>query len=166
VLRQAGEAELYGCFRAMSDAYIDAFAAGQADAVARVIDFYSGAGSFAAFPSRVREYLVSHTPSNVLDWKSMYGFDTPLGEYARIAIPTLIVRGTQGHAAMNRIAELLHESIPGASLVSIDDASHFLLATHATLLARLIADHVTRVEALAPRGAPTPTTRRVTPDPS
>ena len=149
VLRQAGELELFSAFRTMSDAYSEAFAAGEPDAVARVVDFYSGAGSFASFPARVREYLVAHTQSNVLDWKSMYGFDAPLGAYASIAIPTLIVRGTQGHAAMNRIGELLHRHIPGASLVSIDDASHFLLATHAARLARLIADHVTRVEAAA-----------------
>lgn len=147
VLRQAGEQALYTCFRTMSDAYTEAFAAGEPDAVARVIDFYSGAGSFASFPARVREYLVERTLSNVIDWKSMYGFDAPLAAYARIAVPTLIVRGTQGHAAMNRIGELLHQRIPGASLVSIDDAGHFLLATHAARLARLIADHVTGVEA-------------------
>jgi len=37
-----------------------------------------------------------------------------------------------------------------ATLVSIPDAGHFMLATHAAQLAQLIADQVTRIEATHP----------------
>ena len=72
----------------------------------------------------------------------MYGFDAPLSAYATITAPTLIVRGGKGHAAMVRIAELLQAAIPCASLVSIDDGTHFLPSTHPARLAELIAAHV------------------------
>ena len=70
-----------------------------------------------------------------------------LAEYARIAAPTLVVRGMHGHPGMLRIAEILRARMADAALVSIEDAGNFMLATHAQQLAQLVADHVTRVEA-------------------
>lgn len=151
VLRQAGELELYGAFRAMSDAYVEAFAHGEARAVARVVDFYGGAGAFAALPERLREHLVANSASNILDWSSMYGFRAAPAEYGSIAIPMLIVRGMRGHRGMLRIAEILQLSIDHSTLVSIEDAGHFMLVSHATRLAQLIAAHVTRAEASSVR---------------
>jgi len=149
VLRQSGEPDLYARFRAMSDAYAQAFAHGETEAIARVVDFYDGPGSYAALPARVREHLVAYTQSNILDWASMYGFDAGLAEYAAIGAPTVIVRGMRGHPGMLRIAEILHSNIGGSALVSIEDAGHFMLATHAARLAHLLAAHVTRVEGAA-----------------
>ena len=58
----------------MSRAYSDAFDAGETDAIARMVDFYGGAGTFAAWPQRVRDYAIETTSANLLDWKSAYGF--------------------------------------------------------------------------------------------
>lgn len=142
VLRQAGDTHLFQQFLGMSDAYVSAFKAGDKEAARRVIDFYGGAGAFDAFPQKVRDYVVQTTPANVLDWSTMYGFDAPLSAYATITAPTLIIRGGKGHAAMVRLAELLHKAIPGASLVSIADGTHFLPSTHPPRLAELISAHV------------------------
>ena len=143
VLRQSGEELLYGQFRAMSDAYFRDFEAGEREAARRVIDFYGGEGTFAAFPQKVRDYVIERTPANILDWRSGYAFDVPLTAYAAMTVPTLVVRGEKGHPAMRRIAEILSDSMPRASLVSIADGSHFLPSTHAPRLAELIASHVT-----------------------
>jgi len=150
VLRRSGEFDLYAEFHAMSSAYAQALARDEAEAVARVVDFYDGPGTFAALPARVRAYLASHAASNVLDWASMYGFDPALVAYATVNPPTLIVRGLRGHRGMHRIAEVLHAHLADATLVSIPDAGHFMLATHAAQLAQLIADQVTRIEATHP----------------
>ena len=39
-----------------------------------MIDFYGGAGTFAAWPAGVRAYAVETTPVNLLDWASVFGF--------------------------------------------------------------------------------------------
>jgi pimeloyl-ACP methyl ester carboxylesterase len=147
VLRQAGDLDLYQRFRTMSEAYAHAFARGEKEAIARVVDFYDGPGTYVASPARVREYLVAFTRSNILDWATMYGFDAALADYAAISAPTVIVRGMRGHPGMLRIAEILQAHIAGAELVSVEDAGHFMLATHAQRLAPLIAAHVQRAEA-------------------
>jgi pimeloyl-ACP methyl ester carboxylesterase len=142
ILRTAGDEAHYAMFIAMREVYFAEFAAGKADAARHVIDFYGGTGAFDAFPQKVREYVIATTASNVLDWTSGTPFAPPLRDYARMRIPTLIIRGGNGHPAMLRIAELLATHIPGANLTTIDDGSHFLPATHAGELASLIGGHV------------------------
>jgi pimeloyl-ACP methyl ester carboxylesterase len=165
LLRQAGELDLYRKFRAMSDPYVAAYTAGEPEAVRRLVDFYGGAGSYAALPARARDYLVARTPSNILDWEAMYRFAVPLADFAGIAAPTVVVRGMRGHPAMIRVGALVAEAITGAELASVEDANHFMLGTHAALLADLIAGHVARCHAVSNpggcrRGPPTTSTRR------
>ena len=52
----------------MTGAYFGAFMRGETDAIERMIDFYGGAGTFAGWPQRVRDYAVETTPVNLLDW--------------------------------------------------------------------------------------------------
>lgn len=48
VLLEQGEEELYRTFREMTGIYFSAFASGNAEAIAAMIDFYGGAGTFAS----------------------------------------------------------------------------------------------------------------------
>jgi pimeloyl-ACP methyl ester carboxylesterase len=68
VLRETGEEQLYGEFRTMTGAYFGAYGAGEPHAIERMIDFYGGAGTFRSWPQRVRDYAVTTTPANLLDW--------------------------------------------------------------------------------------------------
>ena len=144
VLRAAGDDARYSMVGAMTEIYFAEFEAGRLDAARRVIDFYGGAGTFDAFPQKVRDYIIATTGSNIRDWSSGMAFRPPLASYVTILAPTLVIRGGKGHPTMLKIAELLAAHIPNATLTTIEDASHFLPATHATLLAPLIASHVTR----------------------
>jgi pimeloyl-ACP methyl ester carboxylesterase len=74
LLRQMGEHGHYRSVREMTDAYFAAFHAGVPAAIASMIDFYGGAGSFAAWPARVQRYAVDTTAVNLLDWASAYTF--------------------------------------------------------------------------------------------
>jgi hypothetical protein len=47
---------------------------------------------------------------------------------------------------MQRANAVLSECIDHAALVTIDGAAHFMVATHATEVAHLIAQHVLRAE--------------------
>jgi hypothetical protein len=55
--------------------------------------------------------------------------------------------GAASHPAIQRANELLGTWINGASLTAIAGAAHFMIATHAEEVAKLIAEHVGRAEA-------------------
>ena len=139
---QAGDLALYQQFITVRDAYFRAFEDGDKEAARAVVDYLGGGGSFDALPPRMRDYIVATTPTHVLDIRS--GFDAPLSAFADISLPSLVVRGEHGIPAVARSAEVLSSSLPNASLVTVAGARHFIMATHAGELARLIGDHVSK----------------------
>jgi pimeloyl-ACP methyl ester carboxylesterase len=142
VLRQSGEDELYAAAKNMSDAYILAYRNGEPEAARRVIDFWTGEGTFAKLPPKMRDYAVQTTPANVIDWPAMFGFRAPLSDYAKLDLPVLLIHGDRSHPSLHRIASLLAATIPNAKLEKIADASHLLIGTHPQEIAALIAAHV------------------------
>jgi len=146
LLRERGKQRHYRAFRRMTDAYFAAFEGGDAEAIAAMIDFYGGVGTFASWPPRVRAYAVKTTAVNILDWASAYGFPLSAASLAAIEIPTLVLRGGASHPAMQRANALLFESMSRAALATLDCAAHFMIATHAAEVSRLIGEHVDGVE--------------------
>ena len=142
ILRTAGEQALFAMFGGLVEVYFAEFEAGKADAARHVIDFYGGAGTFDAFQVKVRDYVVATTANNIRDWSSGASFAPPLGDYGKIAAPTLVIRGANGHPGMIRIAELLSAHMPNARLETVAGGSHFLPATHPSDLAELIIANV------------------------
>jgi pimeloyl-ACP methyl ester carboxylesterase len=141
------EDRLYREFRRMTEAYFADFEGGNREAIAAMMDFYGGAGSFASWPPRVRAYAAEKTPVNILDWANAYEFSVPAATLAAIEIPVLVVRGGDSPAAMQRLSALLHERIGGSGLATVGGAAHFMIATHAGEVAGLIARHVQGAEA-------------------
>lgn len=147
LLRDRSELQHYRAFRAMTEAYFAAFEGGDKEAIASMIDFYGGAGTFASWPPRVRAYAVETTPVNILDWASAYGFPLSAASLAAIEIPVLVFRGGASHPAVQRANALLSQCMSGAVLATIDGGAHFMIATHASEVGRLIAQHVRGAEA-------------------
>jgi pimeloyl-ACP methyl ester carboxylesterase len=158
LLRESSEHQHYRAFRQLSEAYFADFASGNKEAIASMIDFYGGAGTYASWPPRVRAYAVETTPVNILDWASAYQFALSETVLAAVKVPTLVLRGGASHPAMQRANELLGTHIKGASLLTIAGAAHFMIATHAAEVARAVAHLV--------HGTPTHRnlSRRVTPE--
>lgn len=146
LLRDRGEHGHYRSFQRMTAAYLADFASGNTEAIAAMIDFYGGSGTFASWPQRVRDYAVETTPVNILDWASAYGFPVPAAALAAIRLPVLVMRGGSSHPAMQRSNELIGELSGNAELVTIDGAAHFMISTHPGEVARAIAGHVRRAE--------------------
>lgn len=141
LLRELGEHQHYRAFREMTDAYFSAFHGGERQAIATMVDFYGGAGTFASWPPRVRAYAVETTAVNILDWASAYGFCPSPSALAGVKVPTLVLRGEESHPAIKRANELLSLHIEGASLMTIDGAAHFMISTHPEDVAGAIARH-------------------------
>jgi pimeloyl-ACP methyl ester carboxylesterase len=147
LLLERGEDEHYRAFGRMTEAYVAAFNSGERGAIAAMIDFYGGAGTFASWPSRVRDYAVATTAVNITDWASAYAFALSADALSALDIPALVVCGEASHPAMRRLCTLVSECIGGAGLATVDGAAHFMIATHASEVARLVAEHVRRAEA-------------------
>ena len=148
LLRRAGDLALYEQNVRCRDVYFRAFESGDKEAARHVIDLHDGDGSFDALPLRVRDYLIAATATNILDWRSGFGFDAPLAVYSGITVPSLVIRGGRAHPYIARSAEILSSAMPNATLVTVPGAAHSMMATHAAEVARLIGEHVSKVEAL------------------
>ena len=141
ILRQSGEYAQYRSFREMTDIYFSMFQAGDRNAIQQMVDFYGGAGTFAGWPQRVRDYAIETTPANILDWASAYGFQPTRPSLAKIDIPSLVLWGENSHPAVQRTNQLLAQCTK-ASAVTIGGAAHFMISTHAEGVARTLAQHV------------------------
>ena len=129
-------------FQNMADRYQSRYVGGDKSAIADMIDFYGGPGTFASWPERVRAYAIETTPINLLDWRSAYGFALRPTVLCELTIPTLVICGGNSHPAMQRLTERLAARIIGAERLTIDGAAHFMIATHPTEVARAIEQHV------------------------
>jgi len=146
VLRRVADLSLYQQFTTMRDSYFRAFENGDKEAARRVIDFIGGGRSFEALPPRMRDYIVETTPTHILDMRSQ--FDVPISAYSGISVPCLIICGGRTHPSLERSTEILSSAMPNASLVTVPAANHFMMATHAEYVAKLIGDHVLKVRTL------------------
>jgi len=97
-------------------------------------------------PQRVRDYASQTTAVNLLDWASAYGFELTSGLLATVRIPTLVLWGEASHPAAKRANQLLGQCIPDAAVSIIAGAAHFMISTHASAVAGVIARHMARTE--------------------
>lgn len=128
-------------FRTMTDDYLAAFTAGDRAAVAHMIDFYGGDGTFASWPERVRAYAIDTAGVNIRDWQSAYGFAISPAELAAIGVPSLVAWGGESHPAAQRANARLAAAMASRS-TPIPGAAHFMIATHAVEVAALLSSHV------------------------
>lgn len=139
LIRERGDEPLYRETLALSRAFADAAAAGEAEAAGRIIDFWGGSGSFAALPATVRDYCRSTAGTNVLDWLTDFGFAAGKADYARLSMPVLLVRGALANPAMLSMTAALAEALPAAQPAVVPGAGHFLISSHPADCARLLS---------------------------
>ena len=145
LLRECGEDVHYESFRRMTGAYFGAFERGEPTAIAEMIDFYGGAGTFASWPARLRDYAIETTHVNILDWSSAFGYALSPATLSAIDAPTLVLWGSSSPAAVQRANELLADCIKGAERLTVAGAAHFMIATHVPEIAPTIARHIESV---------------------
>jgi pimeloyl-ACP methyl ester carboxylesterase len=134
--------DLFDQFRTMTNAYIADFRSGNAEAIASMVDFYGGAGTFASWPPAVRAYAVKTTPTNIFDWESAYASKPDPAALAALRLPVLVVVGENSHPAVVEANALIAKAILTATFATIAGATHFMTATHAAAVADLIDRHI------------------------
>ena len=141
LLRQCGEEAHYRAFRDMTDAYFAAYHSGDREAIATMIDFYGGDGTWASWPERVRAYAVETTPVNMLDWALRLRSPAVAGDaggYRRA--------GRRGGRCEQPSRDLPRQWLrrrcrsKARRSQTIGGAAHFMISTHPAQVAELIAD--------------------------
>jgi len=147
LLRESSAPHLYEETLCMSQDFEQANAAGEIDAAGRIIDFWGGDRSFASMPEAVKNYCRSTAVANVLDWRTAFRFNASSTDYRQLNIPSLLVRGGRSNPAIARITDVLGACLPDNRSVVIDDASHFLITSHAGECAQLLSRFLEEVSA-------------------
>lgn len=138
LLQSHGDGAVYKETLRMSRDFEAAVAAGEPDAPGRIIDFWGGAGVYAAMPEAVRAYCQQTCAVNVLDWRTAFGFDVAPADLASLQIPVLLVRGALANPAMVQMTDVMAEHLPNVRPMVVEGAGHFLITTHAAQCAALL----------------------------
>lgn len=144
-LAVAGRDADYAAFREMTDAYAADFRGGNPAAIATVIDFYGGAGTFAAWPQGARDFAMATTPTNLLDWIGAYAFKPEVADLRGLTMPRLVVAGADSHPAVIAANRLIAEAVPKSRFELIPGSAHFMIVTHAAAVAFMVAEQVQSV---------------------
>jgi pimeloyl-ACP methyl ester carboxylesterase len=139
LIKERGQQEMFDDTKRMSEEFEAAHEAGERDAAGRIIDFWGGDGSFAGMPRPVQEYCRATCFANVLDWRTALRFEAKSTDYAMLKMPVLLVRGALANPAMVEITNALGDCLPNSQLHIVDNANHFLIATHARDCASVLA---------------------------
>jgi pimeloyl-ACP methyl ester carboxylesterase len=115
-------------------------------AAAAFVDYWSGAGAWAALRPSVQAALICWVPKAPLDFRALIEEPTPVAAYADLRMPVLIMRGEHATKTTHTIAEMLPTVLPETDLVVVDGAGHMGPLTHGTVVSELIAAHIGAAE--------------------
>jgi len=110
--------------------------------VAAFVDYWNGAGAWAAIRPAAQHALIRWAPKAPLDFHALIENPTPADAYRALAFPVLLLRGEHAPRPTRPIAEGLTELLPPNSLIVVDGAGHMGPFTHAAEVSRLIARHI------------------------
>lgn len=109
-------------------------------AAAGFIDFWMGAGSWAAMPE-VRRGPVAESMRPIRQWtEALYAQAWSLPALAALPMPVLLLGGTESPASARDLLPILAGAMPGARLEQLPGLGHMGPVTHANVVNPWIAD--------------------------
>src|SRR5262245_50673471 len=118
-------------------------------AASTFVDYWSGSGAWLALRPAVQAALMRWVPKASLDFYALMQEPTPLGAYASLVVPVLILRGELAPPPSRLIAETLSARLSRSRSRIVEGAGHMGPLTRAAFVGSLIADHVAAAEAAA-----------------
>jgi pimeloyl-ACP methyl ester carboxylesterase len=104
----------------------------------RFIDYWTGDGAWAAIPEPRRPAIAEAVRAVKPEWHALFHEPTPLGAFAEINVPTLLLTGTRSKASALAVARLLARVLPQVRVQEIEGAGHMAPVTHPALVNPLI----------------------------
>lgn len=113
-------------------------------AMGRFVDYWSGDGAWGRTKPETRHRLSRYAPKVALDFHAAINERTTLDTYRRrFDFPVAILRGERSPEPTRRVAAILSERIPHASLSTVAGAGHMLPLTHPEPVNEAIIAHIT-----------------------
>ena len=143
LLAEAGETALHEDYMAFANEFLRRVRMGRVEtAWEDFMEVNNGPGSWQRLSTEAREKMLGITLGVCSGWHANFNHATSLAECGGIALPTLVMYGGGTHPRFIRLAELLSEHIPGATLETIPGAGHMSPLSHPEALAELLAAHL------------------------
>ena len=145
LLRLEGRAEAFAEVRALGDFFLDRMRRGAPEAAAeRLIDYWSGAGAWAAMAPERQGATLAMIANNVFEWGAVIDEPTPLAAYRDIAAETVIVTAAGTPRPTREIADMLYRTLPDSRMAEIAAGGHMCPVTRPDLVNAVIAAHFER----------------------
>ena len=120
-------------------------------AIGKFLNFWNGLAPQDLSPE-ARLHMVKYIEKIPFDFTAAFDESDVAAAAASIRVPTLLLSGGQSPRLTQRIVEQLATTIAGAETRCVSTAGHMLPITHADLVNREIAAHITRADDLADMG--------------
>jgi pimeloyl-ACP methyl ester carboxylesterase len=109
------------------------------------IDFWMGRGSFDGMPERVQA-ATAESVRNIQGWKdALFGEPTPLGAFAALDFPVLLMTGTRSPLSSRAVVRRLAGVLPKAEVVELEGLGHMAPVTHPDTVNPLICRFMERI---------------------
>jgi pimeloyl-ACP methyl ester carboxylesterase len=146
------DVELLSEITTLANAVIDAVSSGNYwEGTEQFVDYWSGAGTWAAMPQKLKMRLCQTLDKVILDFRALFNEPTELGDYANITCPGLVLCGEYARGPNRRIAEILGDALPRVTLQMIPRAGHMSPVTHPEVVNGAILDHLYRNSVTEPQ---------------
>jgi len=109
------------------------------------MDFWNGAGAWAAVPAEKRPALCARLDKLVLDYEAVSEEATRVHDFWPLFMPALILQGSASPLAVRRICGQLARVLPEVRHEVIEGAGHMLPLTHAAMVNERIVAHLDEV---------------------
>lgn len=111
-------------------------------AAARFIDYWGGRGAWHALSVSQQAGIAKRIGVITAQFAGLANDTPPLAHYRSLRAPVLMLAGSEMHAPIRRIGELLRFALPNATFDTIPGIGHMGPITHPVVVARRIAEFV------------------------
>ena len=142
-LKYAGDWTSYFEFCRVRDEFVTALARGDRElAMRRFVDFWTGNDAWVGLSADTRASMLRAADKIVLDWQASFAVDPGRSGLSALAVPTLLVRGSDSPRPMRSLVDALHAIMPGSGRTVVESANHLLPLTHASVLTSAILSNL------------------------
>ena len=138
-LALAGQRQILESATQYFQSYTDRVAAGDVDAVADMVDYWFGAGTFPQLPQPMQAYLRGAAAANATDVRAALDEAMTVRQFADFSRPALLAYGDRSPAVVPAIIAALGRLLANAQSQTIRGANHGMLDSHPDAVAALIA---------------------------
>ncbi len=144
LLDHAHENAAYAEIRAVADPVLAHARRGELEQAARIfLDYWMGEGTLAAMAGPSRAAVIESMRKLAYQWPHSLERQRPaLSDYRALAVPTLLIQGTETTLALQRLMQVLCSTLPNCELVFIEGAGHMSAVTHAAAVNAAIESHL------------------------